>query len=203
MSTSGSNPQNLPDTSKVALRDILDEIDGCPRRGHTEHGGQEHPWIEGPCIQSLNGIIGQPTSPIAMVHRHAVDGCQTIIVREVEDDNVKEERTVGGLNLILWPEVNGDIVFPVFQLLVKLADGIEQFAIRLLGCFGGVESFVDPALDGGEFAKRSEEIKFPFAVSEWDITDIIWRVFARQFDIHIIVILYWWPARSETDAVQY
>lgn len=145
--------KDLPNTSKVSLRDILDEIDGCPRSRHTEHGGQEHPWVKRSCIETLNGIIGQPASPIAMVYRHAVDGGQAIIVSEVKDDNVKKKRTVGGLNLIFWPEVDGDVVFPIFQLLVKLANGIEQFTIRLLGCFGGVESFIDSALDGGELAK--------------------------------------------------
>lgn len=82
-----------------------------------------------------------------------MDGGQAIIVSEVKNDNMKEKRTVGGLNLMFGPEVDGNVVFPIFQLLVKLANGIEQFAVRLFGSFGGVESFIDSALDCGEFAK--------------------------------------------------
>lgn len=41
---------------------------------------------------------------------------------------------MGGRDLVLRSEIDGDAILPVFQLLVELANGIQEFAIRLLGC---------------------------------------------------------------------
>lgn len=71
----------------------------------------------------------------------------------MKDDNMKEQGAMGGLNLIFWPKIDGNAVFPIFQFLVKFANGIKQFTIGLSGCFGRVKSFIDSAFDGGEFAK--------------------------------------------------
>lgn len=115
---------------------------------------------------------------------------------------MKDKRGVGSLNLVLGPEINGDAVFPVFQLLVEFTDCVQQFPIRLLRCFGGVETLIYSAFDGGEFAQRSEQVEFAFPIGKWNISNVVWRIITRELDVHVIIILHGWPAGSKTEAVQ-
>ena len=82
-----------------------------------------------------------------MMDRHPVNGSQTIVISEVKDNNVENQRRMGGLDLMLRSEIKRDTVFPFLQFSVKIADGVQQFSIRLLRCLGGVKAFVHPALD--------------------------------------------------------
>lgn len=100
---------------------------------------------------------------------------------------------------MLWSEFQRYAVFPFFQLTVQLADSVEEFAVGLLGCLDRVQSFVDVALDDGEGDHESEEICSTFAVCEWNVAHVVGGVLARQFHIHVIVVLNWWPTRSQTD----
>jgi hypothetical protein len=66
---------------------------------------------------------------------------------------MNDEGSVGGLNFVFGSEIDRNAILPVFQLLIKLTDGVEQFTVRLLRCFGGIQSLVNTALDGSEFAE--------------------------------------------------
>src|SRR4051812_9083078 len=110
----------LPDTSKVSLRDVLDQMNRSPCSRNTQSGRRENAGIKRSSVQALYGIIGQPTSPIAMMDRHPMDRRQTIVVSKVQNYNMKDERSMRSLDFMLWPEVDRYTIFPVFQFLVKL-----------------------------------------------------------------------------------
>ena len=135
------------------------------------------------------------------MHRHAVDGGQAIVVGKVKNNDMDEERSVGGLNFIFRSVVDGDTVLPVFKLLVQLANGVEQFAVRLLRSLGGIQPFVNSALDGRELAQRPEKIELSSTVGERHVSNVVWRVFAWKFDIHVVVVLYWWPSGSQANTL--
>lgn len=63
-----------------------------------------------------------------MMNGHAVNRRQAVIVGRVQHDNVKNEGGVGRLDLVLRSEVNGNIVFPILELLIKLSNRIEKLA---------------------------------------------------------------------------
>lgn len=115
---------------------------------------------------------------------------------------MENERSMGGLDLIFWPEIYGNTVFPFFKLLIKLSDCVEELSIGLLRCLGRVKSFIDLAFDSSERAHRSEQIEFPFPVRQWNVSDIIWRIFAWKFDIHVVVILHRRSTRTEAHAAE-
>ena len=85
---------SLPDTSKVSLRYVLDQMNRSPCSRNTQTGRRENAGIERSGVQALYGIIGQPTSPIAMMDGHPMNRRQTIVVSKVQNYNVKDERSM-------------------------------------------------------------------------------------------------------------
>ncbi len=47
----------------------------------------------------------------------------------MKHDNMENERGVRGFDFMLRAEVDGDTVLPFFQLVVQLADGIQELSI--------------------------------------------------------------------------
>ena len=54
-----------------------------------------------------------------------MDGRQAIVVGEMKDHNVEDQRSMGCLDLVLGPEIKGYAVFPLFELLVEFPDSVQ------------------------------------------------------------------------------
>ena len=74
-------------------------------------------------------------------------GGEAVVIRKMEYNNMQNEWSVGGLNLIFRPKVQRNGVFPLLELSIKLTDGVEKFTISLLGSLGRVQLLVHFALD--------------------------------------------------------
>lgn len=147
----------------------------------------------------MDRIIRETARPVPMVDGHAVDGGQAVVIGEVEHDDMQDQGRVRCLDFMLRSEINGDLVLPVLELLVQLANGIEEFASRLPRGLGRIKSLVDAALDAGEFAHDPEEIQLALAVGKGDVTNAILGILAWELNIHIIVILRGGAARTDTE----
>ena len=57
----------------------------------------------------------------------------------MKHDNVENQRSMRGLDLVLRAEVDWDAILPVLQLLVELADGLQELgAVGFGGEVAGV-----------------------------------------------------------------
>ncbi len=65
-----------------------------------------------------------------------MDGGKTVVVREMEDNDVEDEGCVGSSNFMFGSEVDRNGIFPVLQLFIEFTDSVEEFAIRLFRGFG-------------------------------------------------------------------
>ena len=128
---------------------------------------------------------------------------QAIVVREMEDHNMEDERGVRGFDLVFGSEVDRYAILPVFQFLVELANGVKKLSIGLFRRFSRIELLVDFARYDSEGAHESEQIRLAFAVRQGNIADIIRWILAWKFNIHVIIVLDRRPARSKADAVAY
>lgn len=102
---------------------------------------------------------------------------------------------------MFWPEIYGDRVFPIFKLLVKLSNGVQQSAIGLFGGLCRVKLFVYSAFNDGKGAHEKEQVGFTFPISKRNVTNVVTWVFSGQLNAHIIVVLCRRSSRPEADAV--
>ena len=82
----------------------------------------------------------------------------------MEYHDIQGQRGMRGLDLVLWPEVQGNAVFPSLELFVELSDGVEKLAIRLLRSLYGVQTSVHFAADDGKLAHQPEEVDLALAI---------------------------------------
>lgn len=59
-----------------------------------------------------------------MMDRHPMNGGQAIVVSEMEDNDVQDQRRMCGLDIVFRPEVDWDAVFPFLQFLVEITNGV-------------------------------------------------------------------------------
>lgn len=126
---------------------------------------------------------------------------QSRIIGEVEYDNVQDEGWVSSLDFMLRSNVDGYGILPLFKLLIYLPNSIQQSAIGLFGRLCRVQLLVYFALDHGECAHQTKEIDLRLPIPQGNVTDIVHWIFARQLDVHVIVILSGRAARSQADTV--
>lgn len=79
-----------------------------------------------------------------------MDRGQAVVVSEMEDNDVQDQRRMSGLDFVFRSKVDRDIVFPFFQFLVEITNGVQKLSIGLLRCFSGIKPFVHAAFDGCE-----------------------------------------------------
>jgi hypothetical protein len=114
----------------------------------------------------------------------------------MQDCNLKYKWGMRSLDVVLRSELERYVIFPCFQLLIKLANGVEKLAIRLLGCLYRVKTLVNFALDHGESTHEAEQVHGAFSISEGDVTNVVRRSLARELNIHVIIILDRGSART-------
>ena len=117
--------KDIPNAGKIALRNISNELDRGSRRLNTQSGGRKDSRIQRTSIQALDGVVGQPARPVAMVNRHAMDGGEAVVVGKVEDHHMKDEPRMRSLDLVLRSKIQRDAILPILELLVELADRVE------------------------------------------------------------------------------
>ena len=88
-----------------------------------------------------------------------MDGSQAVVVRKMEHYNVQYKGRMGCLDFVFGSEFNGNAILPLFELFIKISDGVQQFAVRLFRCFGGIESLVHSAFNDGKAAHGSEQVE--------------------------------------------
>lgn len=59
------------------------------------------------------------------MNRHPVDRGQAIVIGKMKDDNVENQRGMSGFNFMLRSEIDRDAVFPLFQFLIKITNGVQ------------------------------------------------------------------------------
>lgn len=124
------------------------------------------------------------------------------MVGKVQYDEMQDQWRVGSFYLMFRAILDRNALFPVFQLLIEFANGVQKLAVRLLCCASRVKSFVYSTLDYCESTHDSEKVDFTLAIRKWNIADIIRWLFAGKVDIHIIVILDWRPPGSKTQTLE-
>lgn len=60
-----------------------------------------------------------------------MDGRQAIVVGEMKDHNVEDQRSMRCLDLVFWSEINGYAVLPLFEFFVEFANGVQQSPVGL------------------------------------------------------------------------
>ena len=85
--------------------------------------------IQWSCIQTLNCKIGETACPETVMYGHAVDGCKAVVVGEVKDDDMKDERRMRCFDFVLRPEIKWYRILPFLKLMIELTNGIQQYAI--------------------------------------------------------------------------
>jgi hypothetical protein len=71
-----------------------------------------------------------------MVDGHAMNRSKTVVIGEVEEDNMNDQRAVRGVDFVFGTEVNWNVVLPFFELAIQLTNGVEKFPISLSRCLG-------------------------------------------------------------------
>ena len=157
----------------------MDQVDRRSGGRHTQCRRREDAWIQGPGVETSDGKVGEPARPITMMDRHAVDGGQTVVVGKMKDDDVQDQWGVLRFDLMLGSKIERDAVLPFFELLIQLADGIEELTVRLPRRLGGIELLVDLALDDGESTHESEEVDLALTTGERNVPNVVRRVLTR------------------------
>ena len=85
-------------------------------------------------------------------------GGQAIVVGKMQGDDMQGERGVRDFDFVLGSKVDGNGIFPSLELLIELANGVEQFSIRLSRRFDRIELLVNLGLYGGKDALSTEEV---------------------------------------------
>lgn len=117
--------RSLPDAGVVTLRDVLDQVNRSPCRLHTECRGRKNPRIQRSCIETLDRIVRKTARPVAVMNGHTMYSRKAIIISEVKDHNVEDQWSMGGLDLVFWPEVERYTILPLLELSIELADRIQ------------------------------------------------------------------------------
>lgn len=65
------------------------------------------------------------------MYRHSMNRSETIVICEMKNDNVQDQRGMGGFYLVFRTEINGDAILPFFQLVIQLSNSVKEFAIGL------------------------------------------------------------------------
>ena len=73
-----------------------------------------------------------------MMDRHPMYSREAIVVGKMKNNDVEDQRGMGGFYLVFWPEIKGNGILPVFELLIELTNCIQQLAIGLFRGFGRV-----------------------------------------------------------------
>lgn len=82
----------------------------------------------------------------------------------MQHDDVQYERPMCCFYFMLRPKIDRNAILPLLELPVKLADGIQEGAIRLFGSCGRVEALVHLALNNRELAQGAKHVELPFPV---------------------------------------
>src|SRR5690242_7525451 len=104
-----------------------------------------------------------------------------------------------GLNIVLWPELKGNTIFPVLELSVQFTNRVEKFAIRLFRGLDRVQPLVDLALNDRECTHEAEQVHSTLSVRKWNVANVVRWKFAGQVHVHVVIILDWWSSGSQTD----
>lgn len=56
--------------------------------------GHKDPGVQGAGVETLDGEVGESAGPVAVMYAHSVNGGEAVVVAQMQDSNVENERSV-------------------------------------------------------------------------------------------------------------